>query len=139
MRRTSPAMPKNQVWPPRPACQQPLSAFGSYTAVPIKPGVRHLNLATGLRPAFITLFTQWVHCFSGLTPEPAWHLAKLPTNYLLTFWNPVCKLCTLRRGEPSRPRLSPLILPQPPPSWHRRWVRFQVLTVNASKIRKARL
>src|SRR2546427_4840806 len=27
--------------------------------------------------------------------------ARLPTNYLLTFWNPVCKLCTLRRGEPS--------------------------------------
>ena len=85
-------------------CSQLLSAFGSYTAVPIEPGVRDLNLAAGLRPAFITLFTQWVHCFSGLTPEPAWHLAKLPTNYLLTFWNPVCKLCTLRRWELSRPR-----------------------------------
>ena len=82
-------------------CSQLLSAFGSYTAVPIEPGVRDLNLAAGLRPAFITLFTQWVHCFSGLTPEAARHLAKLPTNYLLTFWNPVCKLCTLRRGEPS--------------------------------------
>src|SRR5439155_10276070 len=45
--------------------------FGSYTAVPIGPGVRNLNPARGLRPAFITLFTQWVHCFSGLTPEPA--------------------------------------------------------------------
>src|SRR5439155_14620122 len=32
--------------------------FGSYTAVPIGPGVRNLNPARGLRPAFITLFTQ---------------------------------------------------------------------------------
>ena len=32
--------------------------FGSYTAVPIGPGVRNLNPATGVRPAFITLFPQ---------------------------------------------------------------------------------
>src|SRR5207253_4932511 len=112
---------------------------GSYTAVPTEPGEPDLNIASGLRPAFITPFTQWLHCFSDLTPGRAWVPAKLPTNYLLTFWNPMCKLCTLRRGEPSRPRLSPLILPQPPPSWHHDGSVFRSQRVNPSQIHKVRL
>src|SRR5437667_8309767 len=103
-------------------CSQLLSAFGSYTAVPIEPGVRDLNFATGLRPAFITLFTQWVHCFSGLTPEPAWHLGKvtnkLPVDFLESC---VQTVHTAERGAFASALVPPLFLPRPPPSWHRRW------------------
>src|SRR6266550_1385638 len=85
-------------------CSQPLSAFRIVYSRSNRAWGAGSQHCQGPSPCIYHPVSPIGALFFRFDARPPWHLAKLPTNYLLTFWNPVCKLCTLRRWELSRPR-----------------------------------